>query len=157
MSPRQALASTLHIFIVLAFFVAGLFFVMLPYLPEIRTEIFEKSTLIGLILFITSLVLLFGFYALDRGKYLVIRMGVSVDINLIRQNVEDCIARQFAKKIFLSDVEIGPKSLIEISVSLGPLREDAREELFVEAEKQFTLLLKQRFGYSKPFRLIIRL
>jgi hypothetical protein len=157
MSPRQALASALHLFVVLAFFIAGFFFVSLPYLPEIKTQIFEKSTLIGLSLFLTALILLLGFYALDRGRYLVIRMGVSTDANVIRQTVEDCFARQFSKKISLSEIEIGRRSSLEIKISLTPLDEDAREALFVEAEKQLTLLLKERFGYSKPFHLIVKL
>ena len=75
MTPRQALVSTLHLFVVLAFFVAGFFFVSFSYLPQVKEKIFEKSTLIGLGLFVTSLVLLLGFYALDRGRYLVIKMG----------------------------------------------------------------------------------
>lgn len=157
MSPRQALASALHLFVVLAFFLGGLFFVSLPYLPQLKTEIFEKSTLIGLGLFIASLVLLLGFYALDRGRYLVIQMGVSTDPKIVRQTIEDCFVRQFGKKVSLSDVEVGPKSRLEISVSLAPLDEGAREEIFIEAERHLQVLLKERFGYTKPFRLIVKL
>ena len=156
MSPRQALASALHLFVVFAFFIAGFFFVCLPYLPEIRVQIFEKCTLIGLGLFITSLVLLLGFYALDRGRYLVIRMGISADVNVVRQTVEDCLMKQFPKKIALSEVEIGRRSRIEIKVRMAPLAEEEREELFIEAEKQLGILLRDRFGYSKPFYLIVK-
>ncbi len=157
MSPRQALVSTLHLFVVFAFFLAGFVFVALPYLPEVKTQIFEQSTLIGLSLFLVALVLLLGFYALDRGRYLVIRMGVFTHVDLIRQTVEDCFARQFPKRISLSDIEIGRKSRLEIRASLAPLDEEAREKLFVEAEKQLTLLLRERFGYVRPFQLIVKL
>lgn len=164
MSPRQALASALHLFVVFAFFITGFFFVCLPYLPETRIQIidffssqFEKCTLIGLSFFIASLILLIGFYALNRGRYLVIRMGISADVNLIRQTVEDCLARQFPKKIFLSELELGRKSRIEMRVTLAPLDEGAREKLFIEAEKQLGTLLRERFGYSKPFYLIVKI
>lgn len=164
MAPRQALASALHLFVVLAFFIAGFFFVCLPYLPETRIQIidffsnqFEKCTLIGLGLFITSLLLLIGFYALNRGRYLVIRMGVSTDLNIIRQTLEDCFQNAFSKKITLNEIELGRKSRLEIKVSLAPLDEEAREELFIEAEKQLSLLLRERFGYAKPFHLIVKL
>lgn len=157
MFPRQALASALHLFVILAFFLAGFFFIAIPYVPEIKTQIFEKCTLIGLALFMASLILLLGFYALDRGRYLVIKMGVKTNINIIRQTVEDCLNRSFSQKVHLSEVEIGPKSTLEIQVSLAPLSEDAREDLFIEAEKHLSLLLYERFGYSKPFHLIIRL
>ncbi len=157
MSPRQALTSALHLFVVFAFFLAGFAFVSLPYLPKLKTEIFEQSTLIGLSLFIISLVLLLGFYALDRGRYLVLQMGVSTDANVIQQSIEECLNRQFGKKISLSDVEVTRKSNLEIRVSLAPLDEAAREVLFVEAEKQLNLLLKERFGYHRPFRLVVKL
>ncbi|HSX10191.1 MAG TPA: hypothetical protein VLF94_00525 [Chlamydiales bacterium] len=163
MSPRQALASALHLFVVFAFFVAGLFFVCLPYLPETRIQIidffshdFERCTLIGLAFFLTSVLFLLGFYALDRGRYLVIRMGLSADINIVRQTLEECFQHQFSKRIHLNEVEIGRRYRLNITVSLAPLSEEAREDLFIEAEKQLTLLLRERFGYSKPFYLIVK-
>ena len=139
MSPRQALASALHVFVVFAFFTAGLFFVALPYLPETRIQIvdilsnqFEKCTTIGLGLFLASLIFLLGFYALNRGRYLVIQMGLSTDLKIVRQTIEDCLAKQFPKKILLKEIEIGAKSRLELRVHLAPLDESAREELFIQ-------------------------
>ncbi len=164
MSPRQALASALHLFVVFAFFIAGLLFVCLPYLPETRLQMvdflshqYEKCTLIGLGFFLTSLFFLVGFYAFNRGRYLVIRMGVSTDLTIVRQTLEECFQRQFPKKISLHELELGRKSQLEIKVSLSPLDEEAREELFIEAEKQLSLLLHERFGYVKPFHLIVKI
>lgn len=163
MSPRQALTSTLHLFVIFAFLLAGLFFVSLPYLPQTRIQIidffsaqFEKCTLIGLGFFLAALVLLVGFYALNRGRYLVLKMGVAADVNLIRHTVEDCLMRRFPKKISISELEIGRKSRIEMKVKLAPIDEDIREELFIQVEKELGLLLYERFGYSKPFYLIVQ-
>ncbi|MGB7978859.1 MAG: hypothetical protein WCF19_06850 [Chlamydiales bacterium] len=163
MSPRQAFASALHLFVVLAFFTAGLFFVALPYLPETRVQIidllsnrFETCTTVGLALFLGALLFLLGFYSLNRGRYLVIQMGTWTDIKIIRQTVEECLLKQFPRKISLKEIEIGPKSLLEMKVCLAPLDEAVREQLFVEVEKQLGVLLQQRFGYVKPFRLIVQ-
>lgn len=156
MTPRQALVSALHLFVVAAFFVAGLFFVSLAYLPELRDGLFENCTLIGLGLFIAALLLLLGFYALDRGRFLVIQMGVSANLAVVRQTLEECFARHFPKKIFLSDLDLGRKDRLEIRVTLTPLDEDVREKLFVSAEKELTTLLRERFGYAKPFHLIVK-
>jgi hypothetical protein len=164
MSPRQALASALHLFVVFSFFTAGLFFVALPYLPETRIQIvdilsnqFERCTIIGLGLFLSSLIFLLGFYALNRGRFLVIEMGVSADLKIVRQMVEDCFIKQFPKKISLKEIEIGSKSLLEMRVNLSPLDEAAREELFIQVEQELSILLQNRFGYSKPFHLIVNL
>lgn len=162
MSPRQALASALHVFVVFAFFTAGLFFVALPYLPETRIQIvdilsnqFEKCTTIGLGLFLASLIFLLGFYALNRGRYLVIQMGISADLKIVRQTIEECLAKQFPKKISLKEIDIGSKSRLELRVHLAPLDESAREELFIQVEQELGILLQNRFGYSKPFHLIV--
>lgn len=164
MSPRQALASALHLFAVSAFFAAGLFFVALPYLPETRIQIidllsnqFEKCTTIGLGLFLAALVFLLGFYALDRGRYLVIKMGISTDLKIVRQSIEECLAKRFSKKISLREIEVGPRSRLELQVRLAPVDEAAREELFINVEKELSILLQERFGYSKPFHLIVNL
>lgn len=162
MSLRQALASALHLFVVFSFFAAGMFFIALPYLPETRIQMvdllsneFEKCTTIGLGFFLTSLLFLLGFYAFNRGKYLVIQMGFSTDVKIIRQTIEECFLTQFPKKIALKEIEIGPKSCLEMKVHLASLDEAAREELFIEVEKELTVLLQNRFGYSQPFYLTV--
>jgi hypothetical protein len=157
MSPRQALLSTLHLFVVAAFFASGLLFVSFDYLPLLRDQMVENGSVIGMALLVAALILLLGFYALDRGRYLVIQMGAAVDLSLVRQTLEDCFARQFPKKIYLNDLELGKKSRLEIKVTLSPLEDDAREQLFVSAEKELTTLLRERFGYAQPFHLIVKM
>ncbi len=164
MNSRQALASLLHLFVVFAFFIAGFFFVALPYLPESRVRVidffsleFEKCTLVGLGFFALSLLLLVGFYALNRGRYLVIQMGVAADLKVVRQTVANALSEQFPKQIALNDVELGARSRLAINVTLAPLEEEAREALFIEAEQHLNTLLRARFGYSKPFYLVVSL
>jgi hypothetical protein len=214
MSLRQAFVSLLHLFCLFAFFLAGCLFVSMPYLPEIKTHLFENCTLIGSALFLSALLLLLGFYALERGRYLVLQMGViplviqksvlpasdsheirdpsasinlsglsastpaapdsnfgrllgtsrslnrsryKTSVNIIKQTLEDELRRQFPQKMTLSEVEIGAKSILEIQVSLKTLNEEEREKLFIQAEKHLSLLLYERFGYSKPFHLIVKL
>lgn len=133
----------------------------LPYLPASRlhlidllTNRFEKCTAVGIGFFVISILFLLGFYALDRGRFLVLRMGVSADLKIVRQTVEDLFARQFSRRVVLKEIEIGPKASLELNVSLAPLDEFEREKLFKEAEKELSALLRERFGYTKPFYLI---
>lgn len=154
MTIRRAFLSALHIFILAAFVLGGIFFSALPYLPELHEHLLSHAQEVGLYLLAASGLLLLSFYLLERGRYLVLRMGVSTDIRLVQQCVEDCFARQFHKKISLQDLEIGPKSQLSFWVSL---KEKGREELLLaDAEKQLSQLLRDRFGYSKPFYFIVR-
>ena len=78
-------------------------------------------------------------------------------MNVIRQTVEECMVTHFPKQMYLSDVEVDRKSRIEIRVSLAPISEQDRKALFVEVEKQLGSLLRDRFGYTKPFRLVVKI
>lgn len=162
MSMRGAIASALHLFVLFFFFIAGLFFVLLPQLPLTRLEIVDilshrpdVCTQVGIGIFIATALFFFGFYSLNRGKYLVIRMGVSSDLRLIRDAVEECLAKHFPQKIALKEVGIGPKSRLDFKVHLVPVNEVMRQEIFVELEQQLGILLCERFGYNKPFHLIV--
>lgn len=166
-TPRQILASVLHLFILLAFFGVGLLFVTLPSLPLARErgiELIEKKPelciQIGFAFFFITTLLFIGFYALNRGRYLRIKMGKNeaiVETEVIRQTLEECFKIHFPKKISLSDVEIPRGQRLEIGVVLAPLEEEVREELFIQVEKELKILLKERFGYAKPFHLNIKL
>ncbi len=116
----------------------------------------EQCVQIGFGFFFISLIFFLGFFLLNRGKYLVIRMGVSADLKIIRHAVEECFARQFPQKISLKGVEVGPKQQLGLVVGLAPTDEALREELFVAVEKELSFLLQNRFGYSKSFHLIVK-
>lgn len=157
MNAREALLAALHFLIVAAFFGGGIFFICLAYLPHLKELFFESCTEAGLSLLLIALLLTLGFYALDRGRYLVIRMGITTDMQFVRQTVEESLHRTFSNKLMLRDVGLGPKSRLEISVTLAPLDEEAQEALYIAAEKHLSTLLSQRFGYAKPFTLIVKL
>lgn len=156
MSARQALVSALHLFVTLAFFMAGFFFIALGYLPHLLDPLVAKTNLIGSLLLFASLVITLGFYALDRGRYLLIRAGISADLNLIRLTVEDCFVRQFQKNVALQDLDLGSDSRIQMRLSFSPSDTKERQKLLVEVEKQLSVLLRERFGYSKPFYFIVK-
>lgn len=163
MTPKQALLSTLHLFVVFAFFAAGLFFVLLPYLPQTRTDLidllaqnYHKCTHLGLGFFLTSLLFLLGFYAFNRGRFLEIKMGISSDLLVIRKATQECFSTKFPKKISLKSVEIGSKSRLGFRVHLASLNEADREALYTEVEKELSILLSERFGYTKSFSLIVK-
>jgi hypothetical protein len=155
MHLRGVILAGLHLLILLTFFLGALFFSFLPLTFE-RLDLVKKAPLIGAGLFLAGLFLLLSFYLLHKGKFFVIKMGVVADVRLIRHTLNECITRQFPDKISLSQVEIGRKSRIEIKVSLQPQERKAKKALLVDAEREFGNLLRDRFGYTKPFYLILK-
>ena len=166
MGARHAIASTLHLFAVVAFFAAGVFFFAIPYLPEVRVHLadfllsrYEVSTSIAFGFFLATVLLFSGFYGLNRGRFLRIEMGkhsAGVGADAIRQTLETFFKEQFPGRIAVSDVEIIRAKKLEIAVHLAAPEEEAWEELFIEVEKALQALLRERFGYSRPFALIVK-
>lgn len=163
MTLRQALASTLHLFVVLFFFGAGFFCVSLASVIELRVQIIhlllskpELCTLFGIGFFSVSFLLLLGFYGLNRGQFLRILMGrhvAEIEAKIVRSTVEECFKKQFSQ-LTLQELEIVWKDRLEIHVSLG--KEGNEEEILQKVEQELTALFKHRFGYKKPFTFIVR-
>lgn len=167
MSVRQAIASLLQLFVVFAFFSAGLFFICLAYLPQTRILVenflinhYSAFAQIGWGFFIASFTLLMGFYGLSRGRYLRIKMGknlAEIDAGVIRQTIEEHFKNRFANEIHLIDVEIVRGSQINIGVAITRLSDDSSEEFLGQVENELIPLLRNRFGYSKHFHLHVKI
>lgn len=166
MNPRKALLSVLQLFAGFSFFAAAIFFFSLPLLPKVCLQISnlllnspKVCNAIGTALMAASFVLIGGFYFLSRGRILRIEMGgnfMSIDAAVIQKTLEECFNSHFGGQIILSDLYVVRGSKIDIEVCLTPFEENLREELFASVQKQIAPLLSERFGYSKPFGLIVK-
>jgi len=166
MSFRRALGSALQAFIIFAFFSMGFFFFALPFLPEVRFQLshillnqVDICTSVGGALLSFALLLLIGFGGLNKGHFLYIEMGthtVSVEEALIRHSLEECFRLHFPQKIQLTDMGILSGKKLEIEVSLSASGRKEQKEILMAVEKHLQLLLRQRFGYIKPFCLILK-
>lgn len=154
MSRKSALIAVLHSFIVLAFlFFAASCFAM-HYMPILRGTFIENSSSIGSVLLAVTAFLTLAFYYFHKDKYLKIKMGVFAHEHLVQRTIEDFFTKNYAQKAHLSHIDI-VGSRIEISVSL-PKNNPHLESTLCNMEKGLTGLLKQRFGYSNNFYLIVQ-
>lgn len=166
MNLRQALAGMLQIFSVFVFFGAGFFFTCLPFSPHLR--IFLADTLrdrpdlytwTGLGFFAMAFLLVFGFYAASRGRYLLLRMGgslVRVDAKILYKSIGFLMEKQFSSAIRLNDVEIIRGKHLELRVLVDPMEKKEKEQLLLEVEKQLARHLSERFGYHSKFTLQVQ-
>lgn len=163
MSFRAMLLGSLHFLVLVVFFSFSLLNLALPRLTLLREKIAqallnhpESFTKVGIGSLLLTFLLFSAFYFLHRGRYLVIRMGIEANVKVVRRAIERCFESQFAKKIKLQDVEVGDGSELELKIMLAPCKEEEREALFHAVEKALAPLLKERFGYSKPFKVIAK-
>lgn len=162
---KKALLATLHLFSVFSFFATALIFMALSIVPEMRLQAAcwisspESCQICGIGLLGIAIVLFVGFYKSQPGRFLELQAGkglTSIHHKAIRKTLEECFQRNFPEKIFLSGLDVIRGKNLEIQVLLAPLDEGLREELFIEAQSALAPLLKERFGYTKPFSLLVR-
>jgi hypothetical protein len=166
MNSRSAMRSLLQLFASFSFFAGAIFFFSLPFRPLLRLKISDVLLaspslchLVGAFLMAASIVLIGGFYFLSRGRYLRISMGgnpISIDAAAVYKTVEECLKSQFGPQIALSDLYVVRGGKLEIEISLAPSVDPIREEVFAAVQKQLVPLLEEKFGYSKPFNLIVK-
>ncbi len=165
MRLREAVASVLHLLVILTYFGAACFFILLPLRLEWRmlgaTWLQEQPDIfywIGASIGIIGLFLSIGFYRVGRGRFLRLSMKphtATIDVKLLEQAIEECFQTHFAAHVRGSDIAIISKQRLEIAVDMLPIEEKRQKKLMIEMEQKLGSLLRDRFGYARPFTLSI--
>ncbi len=166
MRLREAISSTFHLLVVmLCLALAGLSWI-LPFRPDWCLEVIrcladDHAVLfkVGLGWIFLSLVFALAFFAVGRGKFLNIVMGshrASVERKVLQQVIEAFFREHFKGQVSDVDVAFGLKNSLEIAVDIPSLASLEKAPLLEKAEKGISTLLRERFGYEKPFTLSVR-
>ena len=78
-----------------------------------------------------------------------------VDVKLLEMAIEECFQTNFSKHVRGSDIAVISKQRLEVAVDLTPMEEKLQMRLMRDMEKKLGLLLRDRFGYARPFTLSV--
>jgi len=155
MTLRQAVTGLFQLCAFLFSLGSGLFLVCLYFFPhlalfvghalEARAHLFA---IVGCSVIGFSLLLGMWCFYVGRGRVLLLRMGTSVDVKLLRQSIAPLLHKQFGDRIALSDVQIFRGKELSIGLRVSPENRDA---LLGEAEKCLQGFLIERFGFNRSF------
>jgi hypothetical protein len=155
MTLRQAVTGFLQLCAFLFSLATGAFLVCLWCLPHLALSVnhaletqSNAFAMIGCCVLGFSLLLGMWFLYVSRGRVLLLRMGTSVDVKLLRQSIAPLLERQFGDRIALRDVQIFRGKELSIGLCIGP---ENREALLSEAETCLQGFLIERFGFKRPF------
>lgn len=162
MTLRQAFAGMLQLLAVVALFGAALFFVAAASLAEFRFTLarllLEKPDVFaawGIVLFVVAFLMTMGFLGVNRGRFLLLRMGgqgdFAVDTLILRKTIVPLLQKQFAARIALHNVEVLREKELAIGLTVETMDPLEQEKLLLEAEKHLKKLLVERFGYRDSF------
>ena len=165
MRLREAVASALHLLVIGSFFALALFLFFLPSRPDWRVAAVEwlleqPGQFYWLAAAFAAMGCLFmlGFYGIGRGRFLRLLMKphmAIVDAKLLKQVIEECFRIHFPRQVRGADIAVISKQRLDVVVDLLPLEENRQPRLMREMEKQLSYLLRERFGYTRPFILSI--
>lgn len=165
MRLREAVASALHLLVIGSFFGLACFLFFLPSRPDWQIigmkwlmEEPDHFYWLGGMVAAASFLFLFGFYGVGRGRFLRLLMKphiAIVDGKLLKEAIEECFRIHFPRHVRGADIAIISKERLDVIVDMLPLEEGRQLRLLREMEKQLCYLLRQRFGYTRPFTLSI--
>lgn len=165
MRTGNLLFSAVHLFVVLFILGIGLFFLLLPSSVAFRlalesllisdTPIFAR---IGVTITFFGILLLVGFYVLNRKKYLTLKMNGSkilIDEAVIRDYLSHYWKEVFPYHEIFSEVVLHFPQKIEIIAQLPAMSGEEREHLLLRMQNELSVLLARKLGYEKEFFLTI--
>ena len=163
MRPGHVLFSAVQLLITAVLLCVGGFFFFLPWAPHMRLQLISLFSeredlfiLIGSGFLGLGLILLIGFYFMNRHSYYQLEMKddkhtAAVEILLLRKSVELYWKRLFPDKDLSTDVLLHHGQKIEVIVELPSMSQEEEQLLLEKAEKEIGALLTNQIGYFKEF------
>lgn len=165
MRTGNLLFSAVHLFVVLFILGVGVFFLLLPgsvafrlALEQILVNEAAMLAKIGLVITFFGVLLLVGFYVLNRKKYITLRMNGSktlIDEAIIRDYLSQYWKEVFPHHDIYSEVVLHFPQKLEIIAQLPSMREEDKEHLLLRIQNELSVLLARKLGYEKEFFLTI--
>lgn len=153
----------LELFTASIFWLAGLFFLVLPYQEASRLKFADAllndaqlfvpvgATLLGI-----AAIMTFAFYRLHRGRFFVLRMGdryIAVDPFVISQTLRPLLRDRFPGKAVLQGVDLKRQGILQIRLALAEPQEASH--MLSQVEQAFQGVLAKQFGYRRPFIVVL--
>jgi hypothetical protein len=161
MRTSQALISAIHLVLVFLILGVGAFLVSLPWAPFFcylfaNLLIYSPEILFagGVFFLLIGLLMLFGFYAIYKQRYLRIKMlpyPFEINPNLLTKYFHEYFLKTFPGKSFQFDVEVLSKQRLEITLLSPPMLADEIEPFLKKIEKEIGKILSHEFSYHKEF------
>ena len=158
MTIRQAFLGMLQLLAVGFALAVGICLLGLYLIPEfsfaLEQSLIKRSGLfliLGLASIGFSAILGCGFYCLSYGRTLLLRMGTSVDVKLIRQIILPLFYKEFSDRVSLRDVQVLQGKELLFGLQFASMSAEERDKLLLKAEHHLQTVLVERLGCKQPF------
>jgi hypothetical protein len=161
MRAGNILFSAAHLFVIVSIFSLGALFFALPYAESLRFYLVyylyeEPQTVLviggGCLIF--GLLLLIGFYRLNRSQFLTIKMDrfeLEIDPLVVRGSVQNFWKNAYPFEKGVVDVVVQKEKKMEILLHMPKGWEDSLEENLFKLQKALGRHLSKELGYGDEF------
>jgi hypothetical protein len=160
MRKENLLFSAVQFFLVLALACTGLFFIALPWAPQVRFTcaafLAQREDLFmplgGLILGVAA-ILGVGFYFMQRKAYFQIRMSPAVHVEraLLKTLLEAYWKERYPEEKLKTDVVVHRDQKLELVAELPHLKSADPEKLLMDVQLEVGKLMLHQLGYKRDF------
>jgi hypothetical protein len=143
----------------------GVFFIGLQHAFHLRAAVahfFSEATvsfsLIGYLILGCGVLLLIGFYAMNKGVYYRVKMGkrdLLVDPAVLRSYVGEYWKQVFPEHHLSVDIQVTRSQKLEMFVEFPLLPPEKQQAILEQAETDLSQILQKRIGYKKDFALSV--
>jgi hypothetical protein len=143
----------------------GIFFIGLQYASHLRftiarffSETAVSFSLIGFLILGCGLLLLVGFYTMNRGGYYCVKMGnrqMGVDPAIVREYVADYWKGVFPNQRLDVEIVVSKEQKFEMFVEFPASSFETQEIVLEKAEGDLAQILKKKIGYQKEFSVCV--
>lgn len=160
MRKENLLFSAVQFFLVLALACTGLFFIALPWAPQVRFTcaafLAQREDLFmplgGLILGVAA-ILGVGFYFMQRKAYFQVRMSPAIHVEraLLKTLLEAYWKERYPEEKLKTDVVVHRDQKLELVAELPHLKSADPEKLLMDVQLEVGKLMLHQLGYKRDF------
>ena len=160
MRKENLLFSAVQFFLVLAVACMGIFFIALPWAPQVRftcaSFIAERDDLfipLGGLLLGVAVILGVGFYFMQRKAYFQVRMSPAIHVEkaLLQTLLDIYWKERYPQEKLKTDVVLHNDNQIELIAELPTLKSADPEKLLADVQLEVGKLMLQQLGYKRDF------
>lgn len=160
MRKENLLFSAVQFFLVLTVACMGIFFIALPFAPQVRftcaSFIAERDDLfmpLGGLLLGIAIILGVGFYFMQRKAYFQVRMSPAIHVEkaLLRTLLDVYWKERYPEEKLKTDVVLHRDERIELIAELPALKSADSEKLLADVQLEVGKLMLQQLGYKRDF------
>jgi hypothetical protein len=161
MRTGNLLFSAVQLFVVVIILGLGAFLIGLAKAPHVKlliTELINSSSplfsLLGYSMLLIGTILLFGFYAMNRGQYYKVKMKCNhaeVDVSIIQDYIEKYWKDILPEQEAYLDVILHRDQKLEIIARMSNYSFEQHKMLLEKIERDLGTLLSKNLGYNKEF------